>query len=61
VSTYLRRASGTDNVLDIDEPCLADDAYISADTGVGSQPTDQPSVMAGFVVAIRLHVVLERT
>jgi hypothetical protein len=46
---------------DIDEPCPVDDVYISATTGVGVQPTGRPSVVAGFVIAVRLHMILERT
>ncbi|ORY28987.1 fungal-specific transcription factor domain-domain-containing protein [Naematelia encephala] len=46
--------------LDLDEPAAVDDVYISAEGGIGVQP-DRPSVMAGFVAAIRLHMILERT
>ena len=47
--------------LDLDEPAAVDDVYISVDEGVGIQPFDRPSVMAGFVAAVRLHIILERT
>ena len=46
---------------DLDEPSAVDDIYISAETGIGVQPPDRPSVMAGFVAAVRLHMILERT
>jgi hypothetical protein len=51
----------TTRVADLDEPVAVDDIYISAETGIGVQPLDRPSIMAGFVAAIRLHMVLERT
>lgn len=35
--------------------------YISAERGIGTQPADRPSVMAGFVAGVRLHMILERT
>jgi len=47
--------------LDLDEPAAVDDAHISADTGIGLQPPDRPSVMVGFVAAVRLHMILEQT
>lgn len=47
--------------VDLDEPSAVDDVYISVETGIGVQPPDSPSVMAGFVAAVRLHMILERT
>lgn len=47
--------------IDMDEPAAVDDVYISADGGIGTQPPDRPSVMAGFVAGVRLHMILERT
>lgn len=47
--------------IELDEPAAVDDAYISVDQGIGSQPPDRPSVMAGFVAGVRLHMILERT
>ena len=46
--------------LDLDEPAPVDDVFISVNAGVGIQPDDRPSLMAGFVAAVRLHMVLER-
>jgi hypothetical protein len=46
---------------DLDEPSAVDDVYISVETGIGVQPPDRPSVMAGFAAAVRLHMILERT
>ena len=48
-------------MIDLDESSAVDDSYISAETGIGVQPPDRPSVMAGFVAAVRLHMILERT
>ncbi|KAM0749696.1 hypothetical protein T439DRAFT_326573 [Meredithblackwellia eburnea MCA 4105] len=45
--------------IDVPEPAAVDDAFITADA-VGQQPADKPSVQAGFVAAIRLHMLLER-
>lgn len=47
--------------IELDEPAAVDDVYISVDQGIGTQPTDRPSVMAGFVAGVRLHMILERT
>lgn len=46
--------------VDVPEPFAVDDAYITLD-GIGLQPPEKPSVQAGFVAAIRLHMLLERT
>ncbi|KAJ9098748.1 hypothetical protein QFC21_004396 [Naganishia friedmannii] len=45
---------------DVSEPLPVDDAYITEAQGVQPWPEESPSVMAGFVASIRLHVVLER-
>ncbi len=47
-------------VADLDEPAAVDDVYISVENGIGQQPVDRPSVMAGFVCAVRLHMIIER-
>ena len=47
--------------LDLDEPSPVDDVFITAEGGIGVQPDDRTSLMAGFVAAVRLHMVLERT
>lgn len=47
--------------IDLDEPSAVDDVYISVETGIGVQPPDRPSVIAGFVAALRLHMILEQT
>lgn len=47
--------------IELDEPAAVDDVYISVDRGIGTQPPDRPSVMAGFVAGVRLHMILERT
>jgi len=47
--------------IELDEPAAVDDVYISVDKGIGTQPPDRPSVMAGFVAGVRLHMILERT
>lgn len=53
--TFIRLAD-----VDVPEPFAVDDEFITID-GVGVQPADKPSVQAGFVAAIRLHMLLERT
>lgn len=45
---------------DVSEPLPVDDAYITEAQGVQPWPEESPSVMAGFVASIRLHVILER-
>ncbi|KAJ9126923.1 hypothetical protein QFC24_001154 [Naganishia onofrii] len=45
---------------DVSEPLPVDDAYITEAQGVQPWPEENPSVMAGFVASIRLHVILER-
>lgn len=47
--------------IELEEPAAVDDVYISVDKGIGTQPPDRPSVMAGFVAGVRLHMILERT
>ena len=47
------------NDVDVPEPVAVDDAYLTADS-IGVQPLDKPSIQAGFVAAIRLHMLLER-
>ncbi|KAL1408094.1 hypothetical protein Q8F55_004897 [Vanrija albida] len=47
--------------IQLDEPAAVDDVYISVEKGIGTQPPDRPSVMAGFVAGVRLHMILERT
>lgn len=47
--------------IELEEPAAVDDVYISVDKGIGTQPADRPSVMAGFVAGVRLHMILERT
>jgi hypothetical protein len=47
--------------IELGEPAAVDDVYISVDKGIGTQPPDRPSVMAGFVAGVRLHMILERT
>lgn len=58
---YIKRSeASTDSPLDIEEPCPVDDVHIDS-TGVGLQPSNRASVVAGFVIAVRLHMILERT
>ncbi|KAK4700113.1 hypothetical protein P7C70_g6140, partial [Phenoliferia sp. Uapishka_3] len=45
--------------VDVPEPVAVDDAYLTAES-IGQQPVDKPSIQAGFVAAIRLHMLLER-
>lgn len=45
--------------VDVPEPVAVDDAYITAEA-IGIHPADKPSIQAGFVGSIRLHMLLER-
>ena len=49
------------SLADLDEISPVDDAYMSIQAGMGTQPPNSSSVVAGLVAASRLHILLEKT